>query len=186
MRVGVTGSSASLARRWWRHSSSAATTSCGSCDQTRRQRRVDSLGSFTGLVDDNDVRRVGALEAVVNLAGAASLIVDGRTSAKRRYVAHVATRRRCWCESSVIRRARVSREWLGNRRLRVSRAEVLDESSSIGDDSRSRVRRVGTGDVTARAIRNESGAPSHGIVMSSRGGALKKQLPLFRLGLAGS
>jgi len=38
----------------------------------------------------------------------------------------------------------------------------LDESSSIGDElPRSRVRRVGTGDVTARAIRNESGAPSH-------------------------
>jgi len=65
-------------------------------------------------------------------------------------------------------------------------AEVLDESSSIGDDFLARVCvEWETGDVTARAIRNESGAPSHRHRHVIGGGALKKQLPLFRLGLGG-
>jgi len=52
--------------------------------------RVDSLDP--SRVSSTTTMCVGrSLGAVVNLAGAASLIVDGRTSAKRRYVAHVAT-----------------------------------------------------------------------------------------------
>ena len=83
MRVGVTGSSGFIGTALV-----AALVERG--DDVVRFVRPDSPGNgelirwdpSRGLVDDNDVRRVGALEAVVNLAGAG--IADRRWTNERK------------------------------------------------------------------------------------------------------
>jgi uncharacterized protein len=156
-------------------------------DTPRGTDRVVRWDPSRGLVDEDDLRRVGGFDAVVNLAGAG--IADRRWTVARK---------------DEIRRSRTDATSLLVRLLRESSStpflasasavgvygsrgsEVLDESSATGDDF---LAHVCTEWERATAPLEQSGASvAHlrtGIVLSSRGGALKKQLPLFRLGLGG-
>jgi hypothetical protein len=140
-----------------------------------------------GLVDEDDVQRVGAFDAVVNLAGAG--IADRRWTDVRK---------------EEIRRSRVDATTLLVQLLSGScgtpllasgsaigiygscGAQSLDESSPVGDDFLARV--CSEWEQATSPLRDSGTIVVHlrtGIVMSSKGGALKKQLPLFRLGLGG-
>jgi hypothetical protein len=141
-----------------------------------------------GLVDEEDLRRVGRFDAVVNLAGAG--IADRRWSNTRK--AEILTSR----TNATAMLIRVLGESSGTAFLASGSAvgvygsrgdETLDESSSNGDDF---LAHVCTEWEQATAPLERSGTTvAHlrtGIVMSSRGGMLKRQLPLFRLGLGGA
>jgi uncharacterized protein len=138
-----------------------------------------------GLLEAADARRVGGLDAVVNLAGAG--IGDRRWSEARR---------------ALLRSSRLnatdlivgSLETLGASTLLNGSGigyygsrgdEVLDEASSPGEDFLARL----CVDWEAAAGRALSGIRvAHlrtGIVLDLHGGALARQLPLFRLGLGG-
>jgi uncharacterized protein (TIGR01777 family) len=189
MRVGVTGSSGFIG-------SALVAALVGRGDDVVRFVRPDSPHAgdksirwdpSRGLVDENDVRRVGAFDAVVNLAGAG--IADRRWTDVRK---------------EEIRRSRVDATTLLVQLLSGSSGasflasgsaigiygscgeQSLDESSPVGDDF---LARVCTEWEQATSPLEDSGTTvAHlrtGIVMSSKGGALKKQLPLFRLGLGG-
>jgi hypothetical protein len=143
--------------------------------------------SSRGLVDDGDLRRVGAFDAVVNLAGAG--IADRRwTSARKEEI------RRSRLDATALL-CQVLSDGPGTAFLASGSAvgvygsrgdEILDESSRVGDDFLARVctqweeatAPLELGGTTVAHLRT-------GIVMSSRGGSLKKQLPLFRFGLGG-
>ncbi len=189
MRVGVTGSSGLI-----------GTALVGALrergDDVVRFVRPDAANAESGsirwdpargLVDDRDLPLVDSLDAVVNLAGAG--IADRRWSAQRK---------------EEIRRSRVDATTLlidvlsassGTAFLASGSAigvygprgdEVLDETSHVGDDFLARVCTEWERATAPLARRGTSVAILRtGIVMSSRGGALKKQLPLFRFGLGG-
>jgi uncharacterized protein (TIGR01777 family) len=138
------------------------------------------------LVDENDLRAVGRLDAIVNLAGVG--IGDRRWNARRKEIifssrvhstallAHVA---RTLSEGVglVVNASAVG--WYGDRG-----DEQLDEGSSGGVGFLADVCRAWEG-ATQPLV--DAGVPvAHlrtGIVLSARGGALERQLPMFRLGL---
>ena len=139
------------------------------------------------LVDDGDVRRVGGFDAVVNLAGAG--IGDRRWTTSRK-VEILRSRR-----DATTLLVRILGESSGTPLLASASAvgiygsrgdELLDETSSTGDDFLARVcveweaatSPLASSGSTVACLRN-------GIVMSRRGGALQRQLPLFRFGLGG-
>jgi len=141
-----------------------------------------------GLVDESDLQKIGGLDAVVHLAGAG--IADKRWSANRkREILESRTR------STALLVSAISALPSGCAMLASGSAigyygsrgdEVLDESSGPGHDFLANVcvqweeaAREAAGSGTSVALLRT------GIVMSSRGGALKKQLPLFRWGLGG-
>jgi hypothetical protein len=189
VRVGVTGSSGLIG-------SAVVTALRERGDDVIRFVRPDSVRGTEqvvrwdpsrGLLDDTDLRRVGAFDAVVNLAGAG--LADRRwTNARKEAIGQSRTD-----ATSLL--VRLLNDSSGTPFLASASAvgvygsrgdDVLDESSSIGDDFLARVcaeweratmplERSGRGVAFLRT----------GIVMSSRGGALKKQLPLFRFGLGG-
>lgn len=137
------------------------------------------------LIDDADLRRVSGLDAIVHLAGAGigdrrwtslrkAEIVRSRvegTSLLARAIAELPSGVGIFASGSAI-------GWYGNRGN-----EVLDENATRGEGFLS--------DVCAEweyaAAPASSIAPlallRTGIVLSAHGGAMKKQLPLFRLGL---
>ncbi len=140
------------------------------------------------LVDDGDLRRVGGLDAVVNLAGAG--IADKRWSATRKREILLSRTD----STALLVKALLSMPdgtpmlasgsavgYYGSRG-----SELLDETSSPGDDF---LADVCVQWEEATAPLEHAGATvarlRTGIVMSTEGGALKKQLPLFRLGLGG-
>jgi hypothetical protein len=140
-----------------------------------------------GLVDDADVRRVGDFDAVINLAGAG--IADRRWSKSRK---EEILRSRADATALLVRILTESSrtEFLASGSavgVYGSRGdEVLDESSSTGDDFLARV--CTTWEAATSPLEHSGTTVAHlrtGVVMSSHGGALKKQLPLFRLGVAG-
>ena len=141
-----------------------------------------------GLVDEGDVRRVGGFDAVVNLAGAG--LADRRwTSARKEEI----LRSRTDVTSLLVR---VLSESSGTAFLASGSAvgvygsrgdESLDESSTFGDDFLARV--CVQWEEATSPLERSGASVAHlrtGIVLSSRGGALKKQLPLFRIGLGGT
>jgi uncharacterized protein (TIGR01777 family) len=139
-----------------------------------------------GLVDEDDLRTTGGFDAVVNLAGAG-----------------IAERRWSKLQKDAIQRSRVDATTLLVQVLRQSGTahlvsgsaigiygsrgdETLDETSSVGDDFLAQVC-VAWERATA-TLTNEGSSVAHlrtGIVLSRGGGALRKQLPLFRLGIGG-
>lgn len=138
-----------------------------------------------GVLDEGDVRRVGGLDAVINLAGAG--IGDRRWSEARRALLRSS---RLDATNLIVR----SLETLGAHTLINGSAvgyygsrgdEILDETSAAGQDFLARL----CVDWEAAA----EGAPApvrvahlrSGIVLDLHGGALARQLPLFRLGLGG-
>ena len=190
MRVGVTGSSGLIG--------SALVEALGERgDDVVRFVRPDS--AFTGdrvvrwdpalqLVDDADLRRIGGFDAVVNLAGAG--IGDKRWSRSRkqeilssrmdstsllvRTLASMASGIEVFASGSAI-------GYYGSRD-----DEILDESSPPGDDFLADL--CVEWEALAAPLAGAGAAVAYlrtGIVITSKGGSLKRQLPLFQLGLGG-
>lgn len=189
MRVGVTGSSgfigsALVAALRERRDDVVRFVRPDSANVTGEVVRWDPS---RGLLDEEDLRRAGAFDAVVNLAGAG--IAERRwTSARQSEIRSSRTD-----ATSLLVQALT--ELSGTAFLASGSAvgvygsrgdEVLDEASTIGDDFLARVCAQWEG---ATSPLERAGTPvAHlrtGIVLSSRGGALQKQLPLFRFGLGG-
>lgn len=140
-----------------------------------------------GLVDEDDVRRHAGFDAVVNLAGAG--IADRRWSTTQKELI-VSSRVHATSLLVQVLSASSGTAFLasgsaigvyGSRR-----DETLDETSSLGDDFLANV--CVEWELAASALTSVGSAVAHlrtGIVMSRHGGALRKQLPLFRLGVGG-
>lgn len=157
----------------------------------RSDQRVDGSIRWSpihGTVNEEDVAKVGTIDAVVHLAGAG--IADRRWTTERRkeilssrvegtetlsrWIASCTTPPNVFLSGSAI-------GIYGNRG-----DEVLNERSGPGQGFLADVCRAWEAS-TAPAIRNGV-TITHlrtGIVMSPKGGALKKQLPLFRAGVGG-
>lgn len=140
------------------------------------------------LVDEGDLRRIGGFDAVVNLAGTS--IGDRRWSSTRK---------------SEIAQSRINATNLLARTLSSMASgppyvasgsavgyygsrgdELLNETSGPGDDFLAGV--CIEWEAATASLARAGATVAHlrtGIVMSAHGGALKKQLPLFRLGLGG-
>lgn len=140
-----------------------------------------------GLVDETDLRTRGGFDAVVNLAGVG--IADRRGTAAHRD----AIRRSRTNATSLL--AQLLGDSSGTAFLASGSAigiygsrgdESLDETSSVGDDFLARV--CVEWEAATSSLSDAGTSVAHlrtGIVLSRRGGALKKQLPLFRFGLGG-
>ncbi|HUV57688.1 MAG TPA: TIGR01777 family oxidoreductase [Acidimicrobiales bacterium] len=142
----------------------------------------------TNDVDDADLRRTGGLDAVVNLAGAG--IADRRWSRARRSEITSSRIKSTSLLANVIGALPsgcpmvVSGSAIGYYGSRGN--EVLDEDSTPGTDFLADV--CSQWEHAAQPLTKHGTVVAYlrtGIVMSSRGGALKKQLPLFRFGLGG-
>jgi uncharacterized protein len=190
MRVGVTGASGLIG-------TALVEALHERGDDVVEFRRPSSQGSADNLVrwdparsllDESDLRRVGGLDSIVNLAGAG--IGDRRWTNERRLeirtsrVAATALIGHAINElpGGVAFIANASAVgWYGSRG-----DEVLDETSSRGEGFLADVCAAWEDAAIALA---SGGAPvarlRSGVVLSTRGGALKKQLPLFRYGLGG-
>lgn len=142
----------------------------------------------SGHVDGNDLKNAGKLDAVIHLAGAG--IGDKRWNEKRKQEILssrtnstdllVSTLRSMHGEAPHL----ISGSAIGFYGDRHD--EVLDESSALGTGFLSQVCRAW--EDSALKLDNEASNVAllrTGIVMSRSGGALKKQLPLFKLGLGG-
>lgn len=190
MRVGVTGASGLIGR-----SLVAALHERG--DTTTTFVRPSTM-AVTGSVirwdpehaniDEGDLHRAGGFDAVVHLAGAG--IGDRRwTPSRQREI----LTSRVDSTTLLIRTLRELRQgvallasgsaigWYGSRG-----DEILDETSAPGDGFLSDVcQRWEDATLPLRGEGTSVALLRTGIVVSSRGGAVRKQLPLFRLGLGG-
>ena len=142
----------------------------------------------SGHVDGNDLKNAGKLDAVIHLAGAG--IGDKRWNEKRKQ--EILSSR----TNSTDLLVSTLRSMQGETPHLISGSaigfygdchdEVLDESSALGTGFLSQVCRAW--EDSALKLDNEASNVAllrTGIVMSRSGGALKKQLPLFKLGLGG-
>jgi uncharacterized protein (TIGR01777 family) len=140
------------------------------------------------LIDDADLARVGGFDAVINLAGAG--IGDRRWTAARK---HEIERSRLGATELLVSTLRTLPS--GTPMLASGSAigvygsrgdEVLDETSTLGHDFLAQL--CSRWEEAANALREHGAVVATlrtGIVMSAQGGTLKRQLPLFRLGLGG-
>ena len=186
MRVGVTGSSGLIGRALVASLTARGDTVVAFVRPNTKERPPLSVrwDPARDLIDTEDLRLVGGFDAIVHLAGAGigdrrwnstrkAEIVRSRvegTSLLARTIASLSSGVGIFASASAI-------GWYGNRG-----DEVLDESSPRGEGFLS--------DVCVEWERATSAAASTtvahfrtGIVISSRGGAFKRQLPLFRIGL---
>jgi uncharacterized protein len=140
----------------------------------------------SAYVDETDLREVSRLDAIVHLAGAG--IGDRRWSSNRKSLI-VASRvestsllehvERSLPEGVGFVASASAIGWYGDRG-----DEQLDESSTRGDGFLADVCHEWEGATSSLESRGVPVAHFRsGIVLSVRGGALKKQLPLFRVGL---
>jgi uncharacterized protein (TIGR01777 family) len=141
-----------------------------------------------GDVDDGDLQRVGGFDAVVNLAGAG--IADRRWSAERKSVILDSRIEATSLLVTALRAMPHGTPYLASgSAIGVYGAHgngPLDEGTSVGDDFLANV--CASWEAAARPLADQGAAVAllrTGIVMSRRGGALKKQLPLFQFGLGG-
>ena len=140
-----------------------------------------------GDVDDGDLKRVGGFDAVVHLAGAG--IGDRRWSPTRK--SEILTSR---VESTSLLVRALGDLPNGVKMLASASAigwygscgdDVLDETSSKGSGFLSDVCAAWEDAALAFQDRGAVALLRTGLVMSTRGGVLKTQLPLFRWGLGG-
>jgi hypothetical protein len=142
----------------------------------------------TQRVDDRDLRRVSGFDAVVHLAGAG--LADRRWSPARK--------------EELVRSRTASTTLLVAALTATSGTPVLASASAIGyygsggDEVLDETSSAGHGflaglcaawEASAAPLRERGAAVAAlrtGIVLDDAGGALKKQLPLFRLGLGGT
>lgn len=150
--------------------------------RTDHERRWDpAAGSLApGFLD--------GIEAVIHLAGAG--IGDKRwTDAYKREILESRTRSTSLLADAIAASANRPRVFLSGSAIGIYGArdgEVLDESSAHGDGFLADV--CEQWESATRAAENAGVRTVHlrtGIVLSRKGGALKKQLPLFNLGLGG-
>ncbi len=191
MRVGVTGSSGLIGRAL----------------VTALQERGDTVVTFvrpdstmttdlrvrwdpsSRYIDETDLRVVGGLDALVHLAGAG--IGDRRWSESRKAILLSSRIESTRLVDQVVQslpdgvRLLASASaigWYGDRG-----DEELDETSRRGDGFLADV--CHQWEQATSALESRGTPVAHfrtGIVLSARGGALKKQLPLFRVGLGGA
>lgn len=190
MRVGVTGSNGLIGRALVtalaeRGDDVVTFVRPGTSQRSSTSVRWDPARD---ILDAEDLARVGGLDAIVHLAGAG--IGDRRWTTLRK--AEI-VRSRVEGTALIVRALKEVPDgvgflasasaigWYGNRD-----DDLLDEASAPGKGFLADVC-IEWERASAPAV--EAGTPvAHlrtGIVVSSRGGALKKQLPLFRLGLGG-
>ncbi len=140
------------------------------------------------MIDADDLARVGGFDAVVHLAGAG--IADRRwTETRRREIRDSRVRSTALLVNALRDLPAGVRVLASGSAIGIygSRAEeVLREDSSLGHDFLADVCR----DWEAEALQLETSGSRvavlrTGIVLSATGGALRRQLPLFRLGLGG-
>jgi uncharacterized protein len=142
----------------------------------------------SGHVDENDLKNAGKLDSVIHLAGAG--IGDKRWNEKRKQEIFSSRTNSTDLLVSTLRSMQgdvphlISGSAIGFYGDRHD--EVLDEASALGTGFLSQVCRAWEDS----ALKLDSDASNvallrTGIVMSRSGGALKKQLPLFKLGLGG-
>jgi uncharacterized protein (TIGR01777 family) len=141
-----------------------------------------------GLVDEGDLERAGGFDAVVHLAGAG--IADKRWTASRKEEIGSSRAR---STSLLVNTLKASKS--GTKILVSGSAigiygdrgdEVLDETSSPGAGFLAGVCQAWENEASELADSGSTVALLRtGIVMGTTGGALAKQLPLFRWGLGG-
>ncbi|HUX05230.1 MAG TPA: TIGR01777 family oxidoreductase [Acidimicrobiales bacterium] len=190
MRVGVTGASGLIGSALTR-----ALTERG--DEVVRFVRPDSarVEGLTlrwdprrGSFDEGDLDRIGGFDAVVHLAGQG--VADKRWTAEQRYEV---LNSRIASTSLVVEILRASKHaaavlasgsaigYYGSRG-----DELLDEHSSAGEGFLADVcMHWEAAALEASQLGSAVATLRTGIVMSAVGGALARQLPLFRLGLGG-
>ncbi len=188
VRVGITGSTGLIGRALEASLRARGDTVVPFVRPTTKDRPSPSVrwDPSRDLIDFDDLRQVGALDAVVHLAG--SGIGDRRwTSMRKAEIVRSRVEGTTLLASSFTELAdgvgffasASAIGWYGNRG-----DDVLDEASPRGEGFLSDVC-VEWERATAPA--SASSTPvAHlrsGIVISARGGALKKQLPAFRVGL---
>jgi uncharacterized protein (TIGR01777 family) len=191
MRVGVTGASGLI----------------GNALVTALQERGDTVVTFvrpgstatantcvrwdpsSAYIDETDLRAVGGLDALVHLAGAG--IGDRRWSESRKAVILSSRIESTQLLDQVVQSlpdgvgflaSASAIGWYGDRG-----DEVVDEASTRGDGFLADV--CHRWEESTSSLESRGTPVAHfrtGIVLSTRGGALKKQLPLFRLGLGGA
>ena len=190
MRVGLTGASGLIGR--------ATARALGERGDTVVSFVRPTGGAATGEtirwdpdaidVDENDLRRVGGLDAIVHLAGAG--IGDRRWSDQRKALILQSRRNSTTLVVQTIASLAsgvgvlASGSAIGIYGSRGS--ELLDENSTHGSDFLASVCQAW--EDAAQPAANTGTVVSTlrtGIVMSASGGALKRQLPLFKLGLGG-
>lgn len=190
MRVGVTGASGLIGR-----SLVAALHERGDSIVTFvRPSTKDVTGQVVrwdparGLVDENDLQRVGGLDAVVHLAGAG--IGDRRwTPARKQEIvsSRVASTSmlvealQSLTQGVTLLASGSAIGWYGSRG-----DEALDETSSRGTGFLSDV--CVAWEKATSSLEDFGIGVAHlrtGVVLSANGGVLKKQVPLFRSGLGG-
>jgi uncharacterized protein len=187
VRVGVTGSSGLIGRALVAALTARDDTVIAFVRSTAKDRPALSVrwDPARDLVDSDDLRRVGGFDAVVHLAGAG--IGDRRWSSMRKAeivrsrvegtsllaqtIADLPSGVGIFASASAI-------GWYGNRG-----DEVLDESSSHGEGFLADVCVEWEHATAPAAVTTSVAHIRTGIVVSARGGALKRQLPLFRVGL---
>jgi len=152
------------------------------------QQNVVHWNPSTHDIDENDLRRVGGFDAVVHLAGAG--VADKRwTSARKNEILTSRTNATSLLVEALgslpsgtgVLASGSAIGFYGSRG-----EESLTEASAPGDDF---LATVCVEWENAANVAVKSGTPvailRTGIVMDKSGGALKKQLPVFRLGLGG-
>lgn len=190
MRVGVTGASGLIGRSLVaalheRGDSIVTFLRPSTSDVTGQVVRWDPARA---LIDESDLRRVGGFDAVVHLAGAGIAdrrwtttrkeeILSSRVTSTTLLVEALQTLQQgvtCLASGSAI-------GWYGSRG-----DDVLDETSPRGEGFLANV--CHQWEAATLPLQAEATHVAHlrtGIVVSSLGGSLKKQLPLFRIGLGG-
>lgn len=187
MRVGVTGSTGLIGRALVASLAARGDTVVAFVRPTTKDRPPLSVrwDPARDGIDGEDLQRVGGFDAVVHLAGAGigerrwnslrkAEIVRSRvegTSLLAHSIADLSGGVGVFASASAI-------GWYGNRG-----DEVLEESSPRGEGFLSDVCVEWERATAPAAARTSIAHLRTGIVISSRGGAFKRQLPLFRLGL---
>jgi uncharacterized protein (TIGR01777 family) len=190
MRVGVTGSSgfigtALVAALRQRGDEVVRFVRPGAPASVERTIRWDPS---KGFIDEHDLRTIGGFDAVVNLAGAG--VGDRRWTDRRKEIVRdsrvVSTRLLVEALGSLPNGTAYLASGSAVGVYGAHRPEPVDESATLGNDFLAEVCKAW--EDAARALKAKGAKVSllrTGIVLSAGGGVLKRQLPLFRLGVGG-
>lgn len=190
MRVGVTGASGLVGRSLVEALHERGDTAVVFVRPSSKEFFGDSVrwDPERDVVDEGDLKRVGGLDAVVNLAGAG--IGDRRWSPSRKREILDSRVLATTLLANVLKELSDGGGFLAN-------ASAIGWYGSRGDESLDETSRRGAGFLSDVCVAWEKATSpledlgmgvAHlrsGVVLSSKGGALKKQLPLFRSGLGG-
>jgi uncharacterized protein (TIGR01777 family) len=190
MRVGVTGSSGFIGSALVDALRERGDDVIAFVRPTANERDANAVrwNPSLGLVDANDLRRVGGFDAVVNLAGAG--IADRRWTASRKIeimqsrirstelLAHALAGMSSGTPMVASGSAVGYYGSRGDRLLDETSPRSTDFLANVCFEWEKAIEPLEDSGTTVARLRT-------GIVLASHGGALKKQLPLFRLGLGG-